>query len=48
MRALALVLALVAVRRRRDAEAAAAALRAAHPYEEPSFHVLTNVADEMP
>ena len=25
-----------------------AALRAAHPYEEPSFHVLANVADETP
>ncbi|UTT66960.1 hypothetical protein NMQ01_04385 [Janibacter sp. CX7] len=24
------------------------ALRAAHPYEEPSFHVLTNVGDETP
>lgn len=24
------------------------ALRSAHPYEEPSFHVLTDVADETP
>ena len=25
-----------------------AALRSAHPYEEPAFHVVTNVADEKP